>query len=316
MPVGVYYHADEQPSFVLWDVNEAESSIQVYKAILGEKEVFRTVDILSAGKPTATHQHDYIELLYVVCGSFTVHIAGKDYCFSEGDIALINRGTLHYDYLPDQEACIVFFIISDALFDRLFSHSIHSPYENFLANLLLSKREDYSHIHGVLKSQNKIQAETQTFHTISTVLREIVNTQPGSTHIVNGSIIRLFYLLVLEYRFDLSSYSQADMRRVLYQNLVKDIQLDCRAITIDKLQNKYFFNRDYFNRLIKENSGYTFQQLRQNIRLEQAQKLLLETEMRIEDVALEVGYENLGFFYRLFSEKYGMKPREYRIKNS
>ena len=106
------------------------------------------------------------------------------------------------------------------------------------------------------------------------------------------------------------------MRRVLYQNLVKDIQLDCRAITIDKLQNKYFFNRDYFNRLIKENSGYTFQQLRQNIRLEQAQKLLLETEMRIEDVALEVGYENLGFFYRLFSEKYGMKPREYRIKNS
>jgi AraC-like DNA-binding protein len=41
--------------------------------------------------------------------------------------------------------------------------------------------------------------------------------------------------------------------------------------------------------------------------------MLLETDARIEDIALAVGYENQGFFYRLFAEKYQQTPREFRI---
>ena len=45
------------------------------------------------------------------------------------------------------------------------------------------------------------------------------------------------------------------------------------------------------------------------------ERLLLETDTNIDDIARMVGYENLGFFYRLFSSRYGASPRKYRLCN-
>jgi transcriptional regulator GlxA family with amidase domain len=49
-------------------------------------------------------------------------------------------------------------------------------------------------------------------------------------------------------------------------------------------------------------------------RLKQAAWLLSTTKLPIADVAVSVGYENTSFFYRIFKGKYGMSPRDYRLK--
>ena len=50
----------------------------------------------------------------------------------------------------------------------------------------------------------------------------------------------------------------------------------------------------------------------QHIRLEHAEKLLLSTDKSITEIAEMIGYHNKGFFYRIFKEKYGVTPKEYR----
>ena len=46
--------------------------------------------------------------------------------------------------------------------------------------------------------------------------------------------------------------------------------------------------------------------------MEQARALLLTTKLPLKQVAIQTGYENTGFFYRLFQRMNGISPAEYR----
>ena len=48
------------------------------------------------------------------------------------------------------------------------------------------------------------------------------------------------------------------------------------------------------------------------LRLEHAAKLLIISNLQITDICYECGFENLSWFYKSFSKKYGVTPAEYR----
>lgn len=50
------------------------------------------------------------------------------------------------------------------------------------------------------------------------------------------------------------------------------------------------------SKLIKQKTGYTFQELLQHKRFETAAHLLAETDLSVEEIALDVGYENQSYF--------------------
>jgi AraC family transcriptional regulator, transcriptional activator of the genes for pyochelin and ferripyochelin receptors len=50
----------------------------------------------------------------------------------------------------------------------------------------------------------------------------------------------------------------------------------------------------------------------QSLRLEQAQQLLIGTNLTITEIAYQVGYESTSHFGYLFKRQFGMTPREYR----
>jgi AraC-like DNA-binding protein len=72
------------------------------------------------------------------------------------------------------------------------------------------------------------------------------------------------------------------------------------------------YNPDYFNRLIREYTGMTYSKFLQHIRLEKAGYLLKTTGYPVEDISRRVGYENLGYFYKIFYEKYRTTPKGFR----
>ena len=50
------------------------------------------------------------------------------------------------------------------------------------------------------------------------------------------------------------------------------------------------------------------------LRLDKAEQLLTDTDNTIEQIAEEVGYRNKGYFYRIFVERRGCTPAQYRRK--
>ncbi len=66
------------------------------------------------------------------------------------------------------------------------------------------------------------------------------------------------------------------------------------------------------SRLLKRYTGHTFKELLQQQKLQQAVYLLSQTTLSADGIIEAVGYNNSSFFYRIFREKYGCSPREYR----
>ena len=58
--------------------------------------------------------------------------------------------------------------------------------------------------------------------------------------------------------------------------------------------------------------GETYTDYLHKKRLKKAAELLLETELSVGEVVKAVGYENENYFRKLFKERYGKKPLQYR----
>jgi len=67
-----------------------------------------------------------------------------------------------------------------------------------------------------------------------------------------------------------------------------------------------------FKRRFREATGMSPLEYVHTLRLEEAKQLLESTEQPVEGVAAEVGYEEAGFFSRLFRRKVGLTPAQYR----
>ena len=72
------------------------------------------------------------------------------------------------------------------------------------------------------------------------------------------------------------------------------------------------FDVAWLSRELKRKTGKTFTQIVQEKRLAQAAFLLRNTDAKVSDISVAVGYENVSFFHRLFSEFFGCSPKKYR----
>jgi transcriptional regulator GlxA family with amidase domain len=65
-------------------------------------------------------------------------------------------------------------------------------------------------------------------------------------------------------------------------------------------------------RRFKAATGCSLMAYVQNLRIEEAKRLLETTDTALEDMAAEAGYENAAFFRRLFRRCTGLTPGDYR----
>lgn len=65
-------------------------------------------------------------------------------------------------------------------------------------------------------------------------------------------------------------------------------------------------------RRFKSATGTTLMDYVQNLRIEEAKGMLENSDLPFDEIAAEVGYENPGFFRRVFKKKTGLTPSSYR----
>ena len=78
------------------------------------------------------------------------------------------------------------------------------------------------------------------------------------------------------------------------------------------MAEEFHLSRPYLSKYIKDKTGETFQDVVRIERLKRAKTLLKDTAKSIENIALEVGYENVEHFNRMFKKTYGVTPIQYR----
>ena len=82
--------------------------------------------------------------------------------------------------------------------------------------------------------------------------------------------------------------------------------------SLTDLAEIFGYNAKYLGRLFKHRTGTTVNVFCNTLRMEEAKRLLKETEMRITDIALQTGFNNISYFNYVFSQEMGMSPGAYR----
>ena len=85
-----------------------------------------------------------------------------------------------------------------------------------------------------------------------------------------------------------------------------------RPIKLSYLANLYFIHPDYLSRLFKKETGLTFSEYLNRVRIGQARELLADTSQSVTSICYETGFNNVCYFNKLFKRMTDMSPREYR----
>lgn len=83
-------------------------------------------------------------------------------------------------------------------------------------------------------------------------------------------------------------------------------------LQLQELARQFHMNATYLGQLFKKNTGQSFNAYLNEKRIEEAKRLLKRTQMKISDVALQVGYPNTDYFINKFKLSTGMLPSAYK----
>ena len=80
----------------------------------------------------------------------------------------------------------------------------------------------------------------------------------------------------------------------------------------DLALHKYFINPSHLSRLFKSTVGQTFSKYLISVRIQKAKYLLENSNLKINDITMNVGYNDSSHFVQSFKKMYGITPKEYR----
>ncbi len=156
------------------------------------------------------------------------------------------------------------------------------------------------------KVQSKSFRHIDEFNKYET-LRDVYNFDSIKSYL---SFLREFALL--------ASSSIAAIKSTYYEKTEIDRAIDYirknyyKDIDLTVVSNHVSLNYSYFSHAFKEQTGMSFVKYLRSVRIDKAKELLKESQMKIYEVAEEVGFENHKHFSRAFRETIGISPLEYR----
>ena len=108
---------------------------------------------------------------------------------------------------------------------------------------------------------------------------------------------------------------EAVSRDALVQAALQEITQNYREASLSNVARAYGVSLAYVSECVRAQTGRTYKELLQKHRMETAARLLRRSDLNIQQIIAQVGYENTSYFYRLFHERYGLSPREYRRRS-
>ena len=247
------------------------------------------------------HWHREWELIRVSEGSLTFLVSGEEYRVSAGEILLMRGGTLHG---AQSEGCVY----------ECLNFDLHELVLNVLsvreAFRLFYRGHYIPHIH------------------YSKEAREICDTVSGifaafdGTHSENvcrlltlGNVNRLFALILEMGLYTESSKGEGTANDKI--NLLKPVLEYIEAhfseeIKLSGLAEIVGMNPNYFCRFFSSLIQQTPMTYVMHYRIEQAANMLLATEHSVTDVAFHCGFNDTGYFIKLFKKIKGCTPKQFQ----
>ena len=247
------------------------------------------------------HYHPEYELTYIVKGS-GYRIVGNSYdYFSDGDLVLLGSNLPHTwsSKLADD-------IFSEAIVIQ-FSKEFISPFLELNESLSIKNMLETS-VRGISFKSNEA-AVTKIFELTETkgvdrILKLISTLNVLSKEQTTLIAPNTFHNVV-------SKKSEMRINKVclFIQNNFYS------KITLKQAADLIYLTESNFCKFFKKATGKTYSDYLNEIRINEACRLLVQSEKSISQISFECGFETLSYFNRVFFSKKRMTPSKYRKEN-
>jgi len=197
-------------------------------------------------------------------------------------------GMAHFSSPIIQEGALIGAIIS--------GHFLLNEPDIYLIKYLMKYVEDEKVIKDFVMDV-EVYDQTRLFALVS-VLRSL------SAELSDGSKITKKEKLPLEF---LEVKHMHSIHQVI--NYMKGHYME--KITLVEAAKTVHFSPQYLSKIFKDETGYTFKQYLNMIRIENSKKLLKEGDLSLMDICYLVGFSDQSHFSRTFKKISGMSPKKY-----
>lgn len=249
------------------------------------------------------HSHDYVEIVYM-CQGETRHIVnGTPLRLRAGELLMLGQNALQEIEAAGAEDIAVNFIVRPEFFSATLPYlgEEESPLRRFVVACLAGETEGgYLHFHvaEVLPVQNLIE----------NLLYTLITDTPNKRGILQMTMGLLFVQLLNH--TETVEFASREQNAVM--SVLRYIEGYYRSASLSEAADALHYELTALSRLIRRETGKSYTELLQEKRLSQAAWMLRNTGHKVDEIARLVGYENVSYFHRLFSARFGCSPKQYR----
>ncbi|UKS30959.1 helix-turn-helix domain-containing protein [Paenibacillus sp. HWE-109] len=258
------------------------------------------------------HIHDYVQIAYVLNGVCNHQLRGKSLTVSRGDVFLIAPGLEHsFRAIEDKAFELVLidflpFLISEQL----------KPFSGTLGPLLYPS-EDNVESAAVPQPWLHIGKNKQILfeHLLQDMQDEFEHRELGYQYAIRITLAKLLILFDRECRKAKRKPAKQptlveqqpidEVKRYINDNYSQDIPLEHGAFLANMAPA-------YFSHVFKKETGQTFIDFVNEVRIERAMELIRRDAHTITQIGFQVGFHHLSHFIRTFKKRTGITPTEYK----
>ena len=100
-----------------------------------------------------------------------------------------------------------------------------------------------------------------------------------------------------------------------YNMMLQYLAENHTTVTLSSFCKYFARSKSYVSHTFKKTFGLSFSAYCNELKLNDAKNLLLITDTPITDIAINTGFNDVSYFVRLFKERYGLSPLQFRKKN-
>ena len=267
------------------------------------------VAIFYSEKNTSVHMHDFIEIVYFCHGVGTHYVGGKQYSVFPGCVCVMNNDVKHY-YGVEKAYCENIGVKNLIFYPEFLGYSSENFLSEFIQNKLGKGREDKVSFFQVSSNPNR---EIEQYFML--IEKEMQMKRDNYLPIVRCLTEAILLLLVSnrENHIKGKKFNKSYLRieeSIEFMNLnIKDIP------NMKDMAKMYGFSPEYYSKLFREFTGKSYAQFVQEIKCNEAARLLLETDCTNEVISEMCGYSSPKHFYEQFKKCKGVTPKGYIKQN-
>lgn len=258
--------------------------------------------------PVDWHWHDEIEIAVIDEGSAIVNAGNEKYTIQKGEGFFFNHGVLHSIRKVDMSGCKFRSLV---FHPRLVYGSIDSVfYQRYVVPVAENRGMDNIHL------CSDVEWHKEVINAINQIWEMCNKAQAGYEFrvraLLSEMIFKLWERLPQTQNPGTKSVRDEDRIKMMLQFIHDNY---AGEITMKKIADSAMVSESECLRCFRRTIGTTPIQYVKQYRIQTAAGLLVSTQEKVADIAIQCGFQDISYFTKSFREQKGCVPTEYRRMN-